>query len=117
MVPKVFEKSDINSVSIKLTALYFFNITDLIITNFLLQTGMFVEANKIMINVIGSTTASTLIKIILPLILIVMLRYRLTGASSIQLARGNIMINLVLLFYIVVNIFHVIWIFTYYLLR
>lgn len=117
MVNKVFQKSDINSVSIKLTALYFFNITDLIITKFLLHTGMFVEANKIMSNVISSMLASTIIKIILPLILILILKYRLADASSMQLSRGNIIINIVLIFYVILNLFHIMWILTYFIMR
>lgn len=116
MVLKVFEKSDISSISIKLVVLYVLNITDLLLTNFLLHTRMFLEANKIMNIVINDALASTLIKIILPLLLIIILRYRLRGASSTQLVKGNILINIVLIFYVIINIFHVIWVITYYVI-
>ncbi|GLC28876.1 DUF5658 family protein [Clostridium omnivorum] len=115
MVLKVLEKRDINSISKKLVILYILNITDLFFTNLLLQTGMFFEANKIMNLVINDTLTSALIKIVLPLILIIVLRYRMRGASSEQLIKGNILINIVLIFYVIVNTFHAVWITTFYI--
>lgn len=117
MVLKVLERRDINSISKKLVILYVLNITDLFFTNFLLQTGMFFEANKIMNLVINDTLISALIKIVIPLILILILRYRMRGASSEQLIKGNILINIVLIFYVVINIFHAIWVTTFYIMR
>lgn len=116
MVLRVLEKSDINSISKKLVILYILNITDLFFTNLLLHTGMFIEGNKIMNLFINDTLKSVLIKIVLPLILILILRYRMRGASSEQLIKGNILINIVLIFYVIVNIFHAIYITTFYIM-
>ena len=44
----VLKTGDLSSIRRKLIALYIFNVTDIVFTLFLVNTGMFLEANTIM---------------------------------------------------------------------
>lgn len=99
----------LKKIKAKLFILYGLNATDLIFTLLLLKSGFFIEANFLMVNVVQNFTFSILLKVILPGVLLTILYYRMHQASEIQLKKSNRFINAALVFYFLVNIFHIIW--------
>ncbi|WP_367303032.1 DUF5658 family protein [Clostridium baratii] len=45
--------------------LYFLNVTDIIFTLLLLQTGMFKEGNRVMVNIVENPTLSFIVKVVI----------------------------------------------------
>jgi hypothetical protein len=106
----LLKNSNLSYIKKKLITLYILNVTDIIFTLILINTGLFMEGNVIMAPLINNNQLSTLfLKLFLPLILILWLAYRIKKATERQLFIGNIIINTCLIFYGVVNIFHVLW--------
>lgn len=99
----------------KLIILYLLNVTDLILTMFLLETGYFKELNIFMIKKLESIDASILYKVLLPGILLTVLYLRMKRATKKQLMRSNFLLNGIAMIYGFINISHLIWIFIYYL--
>jgi hypothetical protein len=114
----LLKNSDLNSTKGKLITLYLLNVSDIIFTILLVNTGMFIEANLIMAPLIyNNQLLSLLIKIVAPFFLLLCLFYRMRkGATSKQLFQANIIITLSVLFYGIINVFHVIWCLMYFLL-
>ena len=64
----VLKTGNLGSIRKKLITLYILNITDIIFTLFLVNTGMFIEANAIMAPVVNNMQIlSLIIKIAVPL--------------------------------------------------
>jgi len=104
------KKYEIETIKKKFILLYLLNVTDIIFTMLLLQTGYFAEANILMIKAVTSPLASILIKVIVPALLLVYIYYRMKSASSQQLKAANIAINIAVSIYTVVNLSHLIWV-------
>jgi hypothetical protein len=110
----MFKESDLDSIRKKLIALYLLNVSDIILTLLLVNTGLFIEANLIMAPIVyNNQPLSLAIKIILPLILLAAVAFRIRKATSKQLAKSNTIINVFLAYYSLINISHVIWFFIY----
>jgi len=111
------KSKDLNSIYKKLTALYILNVTDIIFTLFLINTGLFIEANYIMSNIINiNQLLSVLIKVFVPLILFVCIAFRMRNAREKQLYNANILMNIALISYFLINISHIIWITLYFVI-
>ncbi|OOM76614.1 hypothetical protein CLOBL_34180 [Clostridium sp. BL-8] len=94
----------------KLLILYILNVTDIIFTFFLLNTGFYMEANALMSNTVKSYIASFFLKILLPAILFIILFFRMKKATDKQLMLSNIFITGAVILYILINISHIVWI-------
>lgn len=62
--------------------LYLLNLTDLLFTRFLLNTGLFFEANPIMAEILQNRTSVFTIKLLLPALLMAYLDYRTARADE-----------------------------------
>ena len=105
----LLKRCDLKVVRQKLFATYILNITDILFTIYLLHTGAFIELNSFMNKIINSSSMVFLIKILLPGVLIFLLCLRLAKANIKQLYKANIIIDACLIFYIVINLSHIIW--------
>lgn len=94
----------------RMISLYLLNVTDIIFTLLLLRTGLFTEANGAMSGVVTNPIAGLAVKLILPALLLFYLFFRLKRASPKQLRISGWVINIVLVFYGLVNLSHVLWI-------
>lgn len=94
----------------KFILLYLLNITDIIFTVLLLQTGYFAEVNFLMVKAVQSPVASILLKVLLPAALLFYIFYRMKKAAIDQLRAANIAVNISLTIYTLVNLSHIIWV-------
>ncbi len=109
-----FRSHSLVSLRQKLVVLYFLNVIDILFTYLLLSTGWFVEANILMVKVVQSTSASILLKVVLPALLLVYIIKRLAGATQKQLSYSNIIINTINMLYGLVVLSHIAWMIIYY---
>jgi hypothetical protein len=98
------------SIKKKFIILYLLNVTDIIFTLLLLQTGLFAEVNFLMVKAVQSPVASVVLKIIVPAILLYYLYSRIKNADEDNLKASNIAINISLTIYVLVNLSHLVWI-------
>lgn len=104
----VLKTRDLVSLRQKLILLYILNVTDIIFTIFLVNTGMFLEANAIIAPLVNSRQlASIIIKIAVPLVLLLGIYLRMQKATEKQLYQSNIIITGCIIFYGLINISHV----------
>ncbi len=101
---------DIYTIRNKLLTLYILNVTDIIFTLILLSTGFFNELNPIMLGIIQNPIGATMLKTILPGILLFFLYRRMQPATNKQLRVSNIAINILIIIYAFINLCHLIWI-------
>ncbi|WP_026886385.1 DUF5658 family protein [Clostridium beijerinckii] len=99
----------LKNTKIKLLILYILNVTDIIFTILLLNTGFYIEANILMLEVVQSPIISFLLKILVPGVLFVFIYFRMQQATDIQLRYCSYLINSAILFYILINALHIIW--------
>jgi hypothetical protein len=97
------------NIKYKLLILYLLNVSDILFTALLLSTGLFMEANFLMVNAVQSISASFILKIVLPLVLLFYIYIRMKKASEIQLKQSNLLLNTIIGTYVIVNISHLIW--------
>jgi hypothetical protein len=97
----------------KLIAVYTLNVTDILLTLALLSTGAFREGNPVMIPLMGSAASALAVKLVLPGALLALLYLRLRGAAAVQLKNSNLLICVLLAFYTLINISHIVWIAIY----
>lgn len=100
--------SNLKMIRIKLLTLYLLNVADAILTHFMLNTGYFCEINVLLVDIVTDTVSFLALKVIAPGLLIIVLCIRLHHATDRQLQQGNIPINIVLFFYSLVNLNHII---------
>lgn len=109
-ISNLYRKKDLKSINKKLIGIYLLNVSDIIFTLFLLNTGLFIEINSIMSYVINNNNVlSILIKVIVPLILLVVIALRIEDATEKQLHRSNIIITSMLLVYALIDVSHILW--------
>lgn len=101
------------SLKKKLTFIYILNALDIVFTFTLLKTGLFYEANKLMINIVTNPYLSILVKLIVPALLIIYLLFKIDELPSSQLKFCTFFINLVILVYLCINILHLSYTFVY----
>ncbi|MHB8130723.1 MAG: DUF5658 family protein [Mobilitalea sp.] len=100
----------IETVRKKFILLYLLNVTDIIFTVLLLQTGYFAEVNILMVKAVQSPVASILLKIVLPAIIISYMYKQIKDADDSQLKVSNIAVNISLTIYFLVNLSHLVWV-------
>lgn len=106
----VFIKNyNLENIRNKLAILYFLNITDMICTLLLLNSGFFIEINPFMIKVVQNLSTSFILKIVLPAVLLLYLSLRISRATDSQLKISNIIINIATITYAFINISHLVW--------
>jgi len=93
----------------KLILLYILNVTDLIFTLLLLNTGLFMEMNLLMSKTVQNYGASFVLKVILPAVILFYLYLRIQKASQTQLKKANVIINIAVIIYALVNVSHFVW--------
>lgn len=94
----------------KLIAIYVLNVSDYIFTLLLLNSGLFMEANPLL-SVPINGLSGFLLKCIAPLALLLILRVRLRSITMKQVKPVWYILDGIIIFYAVVNIFHVFWLF------
>ncbi|MBU3159872.1 hypothetical protein KPL37_08920 [Clostridium frigoris] len=101
---------DLCSIKRKLISIYLLNVTDIIFTIILVNTGLFLEFNAIMASLVNnSQLLSIIVKVLLPFALLLGVYQRMKDATVKQLYQSNIIINGCLIFYGLINISHVVW--------
>jgi hypothetical protein len=104
-----FQANDLKTIRSKLIALYALNVSDALLTYALVRTGCFKEANFFMRQFVFNFDQLFFIKVILPFALIAWLYFRIEHATRQQLRLGTAAVNIIVLFYMLVDAFHVIW--------
>lgn len=92
----------------KLIILYILNITDLFFTQYLLSTGFFSEANGIMQPIVDKPIA-WLVKGVLLLLILIYWYKRSAYSNDIQFKRSMKVLSIGIIFYILINISHIIY--------
>ncbi|MGH4052606.1 MAG: DUF5658 family protein [Clostridium sp.] len=106
----ILKTKDLDFIAKKLIALYMLNITDILFTIYLVNTGMFLEVNAFMAPLVNKRYLfSIIIKIVIPLVLLMAVYQRMKKATEKQLYQSNIMINGLLIFYGIIDVSHVVW--------
>lgn len=98
------------SIKKKFLLLYLLNVTDIIFTLLLLQTGYFQEVNFFMVKAVESPIISILIKVFMPAVLLTYLYHQIKNADTSQLRVSNIAVNISLTIYTFVNLTHLVWV-------
>jgi len=93
----------------KLAALYVLNLTDLVFTLFLLGTGLFQEINFIMRLAMKDAVLCIMLKIVLPAVLLIYINARIRKACPEKLKTANVLLNVIISFYALINLNHIIW--------
>ncbi|WP_367114845.1 DUF5658 family protein [Clostridium sp.] len=94
------------------------NVTDIIFTLFLVNSGLFLEVNDVMATLVNNRQLiSVIIKVVIPFVLLCLEYQRMKGATEKQLYKSNIIINGRLIFYGLINVFHVVWSILYNVMR
>lgn len=100
----------------KLILLYSLNISDILFTLVLLKTGLFREANGIVAGFVGNTALSLFIKIVFVGILLFVIFKRMESATVKQLKKSNIIIDIAIGAYIIINLMHLSYVLLYILI-
>ncbi len=109
-IRSIIKTSSLKMIRMKLVALYLLNVSDALLTHFIMSTGYFCEMNVLLTEVVTNTAAFLALKILAPGVLVSLLCIRLSRATERQLKLGNIPINIALFLYILVNLNHASWI-------
>lgn len=94
----------------KIKILYLLNVSDILFTLALLETGFFREMNIFMINAVENPIISIILKIIFPALLLYFLYKRICISDGEQLRATNIGLLISLALYTLVNLSHIIWV-------
>lgn len=104
---KFIKNSSISMLKTKLTFLYVLNALDIVFTFALVKTGMFFEANTLMVPIIGDPVWGILLKLVMPALLIIYVLMEIDKLPEQNLKLCNICINIVLGVYVVITLLHV----------
>jgi hypothetical protein len=115
-VKQALKRYDLQMVKYKFILIYILNVTDVIFTLFLLSTGNYFEGNIFMKSLVTNQTASIVVKTVLPAALLYFIFKRMKQATEEQLIKANILINICMILYIIINSFHVLWVILYLIL-
>lgn len=102
-------RNSLLSIKKKIIILYVLNVTDIIFTLVLLQTGFFREVNVFMIKAVENAWLGFGIKVIVPALLLSHLYKMIRDSDDGALRISNISINIALGIYAVVNLSHILW--------
>lgn len=95
-----------SNVYSKLWMLGILNCTDIFFTYILIKTDVCYEANGIMNSIMNSSYNCIALKIALPILLLVYLANRIKEANERQINISNKLLNIVVIFYLIINISH-----------
>lgn len=110
---KFIKDASISNLKTKLTALYILNALDIVFTFALVKTGMFYEANKLMVPIIGDPFLGIVLKLVLPALLIIYVLFEMDKLPEQNLGICNIFLNIVLGIYVIITLLHVFYSFFY----
>lgn len=99
----------LSNLKIKLLLLYLLNISDISLTIILVNTGLIIEANPLMANIITNSIATFFIKVLLPAVLFIYLYIRLKTATVKMIKLTNYCLIGLLGFYLIINVLHLVW--------
>lgn len=99
----------LDNIRKKLILLYILNVTDIIFTLTLLETGFFREINIFMVNAVQNPLISVILKILFPAGLLYYLYRSIRPSDNEQLRAANIGLLISLTIYSLVNLSHIIW--------
>lgn len=106
----VFLKNyDLLMLKKKYILLYVLNLTDILFTLLLLQTGYFSELNFFMIPAVDHPWICILLKVIFPALLLSYVYQLSKTGEEEQLRVSNIAVNVSLSIYALVNLSHLVW--------
>jgi len=106
----ILKTGKLGSIRKKLIIVYILNVTDIIFTIFLVNTGMFLEVNALMVQLVNNRQLlSIMIKVVIPFVLMLWVYQRMKDATEKQLFQSNILINGCLIYYGLINLSHVVW--------
>ena len=91
----------------KIDDLFYLNAVDILATLVLLRTGLFVEKNPLMVNIVNNPTLATFIKIVIVGLLLLYLKLRCRHATKIQLKIVNKVLNIAIIIYSLIAILHI----------
>lgn len=97
----------------KFILLYILNISDVLFTLALIETGFFKEANVVMVNIVENTILSLVLKVVVVGALIFIIYKRMAEATEKQLRISNLMINGVIVIYGIINLMHITYVVIY----
>lgn len=106
---KIMKQSNYDCFKIKFIILYLLNVTDILFTLFLLDTGLFTEGNFFINKMLSNKQLTLCFKIFIPALLLFYVYLRMANASEKQLKFANELVKICIIFYFVINITHVIW--------
>ncbi|WP_017414386.1 DUF5658 family protein [Clostridium tunisiense] len=117
LIITLYRNKGLKSINKKLLGLYLLNVSDILFSLFLINTGMCYEFNSLMNYVISRNQVfSVFIKVVIPLILLMFIGFRIKVASEPQLYKANIIITTILLAYTLINLSHILWTILYFLI-
>ncbi|MBU3188762.1 DUF5658 family protein [Clostridium bowmanii] len=106
----VLKTRDLGSIKRKLITMYILNVTDIIFTILLVNTGMFLEVNAVMAPFVNNRQLlSIILKVVIPFVLLLGVYKRIKEATEKQLYQSSIIVNGCLIFYGLINVFHIVW--------
>lgn len=106
---RFIKENNLDVIRKKLILIFILNVTDICFTLILLSTGAFSEGNPVMSTIVHNKSLSIMFKIFVPLVLLIYIYLRIKKATDRQLLISNIIINIGIVFYIVVNLSHMFW--------
>lgn len=101
------------NVKWKFIILYMLNVSDIVFTLCLLETGLFIEANSFMVGIVTDPILSIIIKVVMIGVLLLIVYKRMASATDRQLKIGNYIFNVAIILYGLINLSHIIWLFLY----
>jgi hypothetical protein len=105
----LLRRCDLKTIRLKLIAIYILNVLDIIFTLLLVKTGLFIEGNYLMGQIINNGALTLIVKVIIVGALVAILYKRIEKATIKQLAISNIILNSCLGLYLLINLSHIVW--------
>lgn len=97
----------LSKITVKMRWIYWLNVADIILTLLFLRTGMFVEANVFMVDLVTKPFLSILIKLSIPLVALVYVKMRLDETNHKELIMVNKGMIVLLVMYGAVTLMHI----------
>lgn len=97
----------------KFVLLYSLNVSDILFTLMLLQTGLFKEVNGAMIEITKNPMLSIFLKVVVIGVLVFIICKRMRKATEKQLKISNVIISGAVAIYGIINLLHISYLFLY----
>lgn len=91
----------------KINDLFYLNVVDILATLALLRTGLFVEKNPLMINIVNDPILATFIKVVVVGLLLLYLKLRCRKANNAQLKIVDKVLTIAIIIYSLIAIMHI----------